>query len=94
MYYYKFTSDTPYMGTEQEYYHSTSIPLTKDEIENMCDEYANDAYESFQYLLTGWNYENLEGLTEEEENEMLENFRADCECGCEEISEEEYLKNA
>lgn len=94
MHYYKFTSETPYVGTEQENYYSTPTPLTKDEIEEMCEEFAYDAYENFQYLHTGWNNENLEGMSEEEIDEMLENFRADCTCVCEEISEEEYSENA
>lgn len=93
MYYYKFTSETPYCGTEQEYYYGSPIPLKEKEIEDMMDGYANDAYEDYLYLLTGWNDENLEGLSDEEIDEMLENFRADCLCVCEEISEEEYLEN-
>ncbi len=93
MYYYRFTSETPYVGTETENYCVSRTPLTKDEIEEMCDEFANNAYEDYLYLLTGWNDENLEGLSEEEIDEMLMNFCADCLCVCEEISEEEYLEN-
>ena len=93
MYCYRFTSETPYVGTETETYYGSPVPLTEEEIEDMIDYFANDAYEDYLYLLTGWNDENLEGLSEEEIDEMLENFRADCLCVCEEISEEEYLEN-
>ena len=50
-------------------------------------------WESYSYLLTGWNDEELEGDTEEEREECLEqlreNFISEISYGCEEVPPEE-----
>lgn len=94
MFYYKFTSGTPYCGTENEYYHQFEEQLSAAELEEMSDEYAQQAYDSYSYLHSGWDGENLEDMTEEEAEEYMDDFRADCYCEYEEISEEEYDENA
>ena len=93
MKYYKFVSETPYCGTEQEYYHEFENEPTKEELEELADEYASWAYDSYSYLHSGWNNENLEDMTEEEAEEYMEDFRADCMCTYCEITEEEYKEN-
>ena len=94
MFYYKFTSGTPYCGTENEYYHKFEEQPSDDELEEMSDEYAQQAYDDYSYLHSGWNDENLEDMTEEEAEEYMDNFRADCYCEYAEISEDEYNENA
>ena len=93
MFYYKFTSGTPYCGTEQEHYVKSADPLTKEDLEEMTEEYAQQAYEDYSYLHSGWNDENLEDMTEEEATEYMDDFRADCYCEWEEISKEEFEEN-
>ena len=88
MYYYKFTADTIYCGTENEYFVATKEPLTAKEIDEMCEEYARENAESFEYLLTGWEDDNFED--EGEREEALTNYYADAECKCEEITKDEY----
>lgn len=94
MFYYKFTSGTPYCGTENEYYHKFEEQPSDDELEEMSDEYEQQAYDDYSYLHSGWNEENLEDMTEEEAEEYMDNFRADCYCEYVEISEDEYNENA
>ena len=93
MKYYRFMSETPYCGTEQEFYHSFENEPTQNELESMADEYAYEAYESYLYLHTGWADENLEGMSEEEREEFCEDFRADCFCTYEEITQKEFEEN-
>ena len=83
MFYYRFRSSAGYCGTEQEFCLSFEEPLTKEEQDDFCEEYSQEAFESFSYLATGWN-EDFE--SEEEE----ESFREQCECDCIEITQKEY----
>ena len=93
MFYYRFMSETPYCGTEQEFYHAFENEPPKAELEAMADDYAFEAYESFLYLHTGWNDENLEGMSDEEREEFCEEFRADCLCTYEKITKKEFEEN-
>ena len=94
MFYYKFTSGTPYCGTEQEYYIKSDEALSQSELDEMAEEYAQQACDDYSYLHSGWNDENLDDMTEEEAEEYMDNFRADCYCEYEEISQKEYEENA
>ena len=94
MNYYKFTSGAPYCGTEGEHYVKSAGALSQGDLEALAEEYAQQAYENYSYLYSGWNNENLEDMTEEEAEEYMDNFRADCYCEYEEISREGYEKNA
>lgn len=93
MKYYKFTSSTPYCRTENDYYHKFETPPKPDELEEIAGEYAEQAYQDYSYLHSGWNDENLEDMSEDEAEEYMDNFRADCSCSYEEISEKEYKEN-
>ena len=93
MRYYRFKSGTPYCGTEQEHYVKSAGLLSEKDLEEMAEEYAQQAYEDYSYIHSGWNGENLEDMTEEEAEEYMDNFRADCYCEWEEISKEEYEEN-
>lgn len=93
MKYYKFTSGTPYCGTENDHYHKFEDKPKIDDLEEISAEYADQAYQDYSYLHSGWNEENLADMTEEEAEEYMDNFRADCYCEYEEISREEYEEN-
>lgn len=88
MFYYKFTADTIFCGTENEYHVVTKEPLTEKEIDSMREEFARENAESFEYLLTGWEDDAFED--EDEREEALNNYYADAECSCEEITKEQY----
>ena len=94
MFYYKFTSGTSYCGIKSEYYHQFEEQPSAVELEELSDEYAQQAYDDYSYLHSGWDGENPEGMTEEEAEEYMDDFRAECYCEYEEISEEEYDENA
>ena len=88
--YCKVTVNTPYCGTEQEEYIECE---TIQEAESFAEELCRNNAEGYEYLVSGWDNENFEDLTEEEQAEALEEYYADCDWCVDEISEEEYLEN-
>ena len=90
MFYIKFTASTPYSGTENSYCQAFVNRPTDRELEDYANEFCTANAEGFEYLVTGWGYDNYE--TEEEMEEALNNYYADCDCDWKEISEEEYLE--
>lgn len=94
MYYYRFTATTPYCGTDNEYYYEFAEPLSDSEKETICEELMQENASGFEYLVHGWcSTPEDEGITEEEWQEDIDNYYADCYCSCEEITEEEYMEN-
>lgn len=89
MRYFKITCETPYCGTTMEDYFKAE---TKEEVEDYAEELARQNAESYEYLVSGWDDENFEGLTEEERQDELESYYADCDYIVEEISYEEYCE--
>ena len=89
MKYFKITCETTYYGTTMEDYFKAE---TRDEAENYAEELSRQNAESYEYLVSGWNYENFEDLTEEEQQNQLENYYADCFYVIEEISYEKYCE--
>lgn len=87
---YKIVVNTPHCGTEQEEYVECE---TLEEAEAFAEGLCRDNAEGYEYLVSGWDSENFEDLTEEEQAEELENYYADCDWYVEEISEEEYFEN-
>ena len=88
MFYFRFTADTPYCGTELVDYQKFEERPTDAELDEIAEDIARSNAESFEYLVTGWDDDGFED--EDEEAEALENYYADC-CGSwEEITEEEY----
>ena len=88
MFYFRFTADTPYCGTENTDYRIFKERPTDAELDEMAAEFGQLNAESYEYLVTDW----LEGEDEfdEEMEEAIENYYADCYSGWEEITEEEY----
>lgn len=92
MFYFRFTADTPYCGTELVDYQKFEERPTDAELDEIAENLAHNNAESYEYLVTGWNDDNFED--EDEKAEALENYYADC-CGSwEEIDEEEFEENA
>ena len=88
MFYFRFTADTPYCGTELVDYQKFEERPTDAELDEIAEDLAHSNAESFEYLVIGWDDDNFDD--EDEEAEALENYYADC-CGSwEEITEEEY----
>ena len=90
MFYFRFTADTPYSGTENTDYREFEERPTNAELDEMAEEFGQLNAESFEYLVTGWNDDNYEDKDEEEE--ALEDYYADCTGTWEEITKEEYLE--
>ena len=86
MYYYKFSCDAGYCGTDQIHYLESEEPLTEEEINEICNGHQQDAFDSYSYLATGWGEDF-------EDEQAEEDFREGCTCYCEEISEEEYRED-
>lgn len=94
MYYYRFTATAPYCGTDNEYYYEFDTPLSEEEKDTMCEELANENGGSYEYLVHGWDSSpEDEGITEEEWQDEIDNYYSECDCYCEEITEEEYMEN-
>lgn len=92
MFYFKFTADTPYCGTELVDYQKFEERPTDAELDEIAEDIARSNAESFEYLVIGWDDDSFED--EDEEAEALENYYADCAGTWEEITEEEFAENA
>ena len=90
MKYYKIKASTMYCGTEETHYIASEEPMSEEELREATAELTRENAESFEYLVTGWDGENIEDMTEDEVQEMLDNYYADCSGEWCEISEEEY----
>lgn len=92
MFYFRFTADTPYCGTELVDYQKFEERPTDAELDEIAEDIARSNAESFEYLVIGWDDDSFED--EDEEAEAIENYYADC-CGSwEEITEEEFEENS
>ena len=92
MFYFKFTADTPYCGTEDTDYRKFEERPTDADLDEIAEEFSHGNAESYEYLVTGWNNEYFED--EDEEAEAVENYYADCTGTWEEITEEEFENEA
>ena len=92
--YYKFEASTPYSGTTAEHFVKFENELSKNELDDMAMEYAQENAASYEYLVFGWNYdpEEDEDMTMEEYEETIDYYYAHCYCEYEEITEAEYLE--
>ena len=92
MLYVKFILDTAYCGTENIVKHKYENSYTDEDIEKEFLEEVRTNAESYEYLLTGWNNENFDDLSEEEVEDELENYYNSAEENSywEYITKEEY----
>ena len=95
MRYIKFTASTPYCGTDNERYVAFSDDATNQDVEEYADDLARENGEGFEYLVFGWDADPVgDGeMTEEEYDEAIDNYYADCHCEYEDVSEEEFMEN-
>lgn len=66
MNYYKITTTTILCGTDNEHYIASQTPMSEEELRETAEELTRENAESFEYLLTGWDNENIEDLSEDE----------------------------
>lgn len=90
MAYFQIVVDTPYCSTRGEEYIECE---TIQEAESIAEEFCRNNAESYEYLVSGWDDENFEDMTEEEQTEELEEYYASCDWYVNEISAEEYFEN-
>ena len=90
MAYFQIIVNTPYCGTEQEKYIECE---TIQEAELIAEELCRTNAESYEYLVSGWDDENFEDMTEEEQLEELEEYYASSDWSINEVSAEEYSEN-
>lgn len=86
MFYYKFVSDTPYCGTEEEHFEAFEEQPTEEELTEYADSFRADAINNFSYLINDWD-------GDEPTDEQMEEFESECSCTYTEISKEEYEEN-
>lgn len=92
MFYFRFTADTPFCGTENTHYRGFDERPTDAELDEMAEEFGLLNAESYEYLVTGWGEDNFDN--EDEETEALENYYADCTGAWEEITEKEFRESS
>ena len=90
MFYYKFITNTPYCGTEAEEYYAFDEKPTEQELEEIGEQFCRSNAESYEYLATGWDSDDL---SEEDLDEELSYYYDNCEYSWEEITREEYEEN-
>lgn len=90
MFYFRFTADIPYCGTDNTDYRAFKERPTDIEFDDMAEEFGQLNAENYDYLVTGWNGDNFDD--EDEEAKALDNYYAECIGIWEEITKEEYLK--
>lgn len=91
MKYYKFVCSTPYSGTTYEEVYKFDDNVSIDELDELSEDLNRDNAESYEYLVFGFDYDPAEEeLSQEEYEEIIEEYYQDCSCYYEEITEEEY----
>lgn len=96
MRYIKMVCDTDFTGTRDERYFKTN--MTDKELDNLGQELAYENAESYDYMVFGWGetaegFAELEGVSIEEAEGMIEDYYANASYYWEEITEEEWLDN-
>lgn len=92
MTYYKITTSTPYENTQKDFYFSSSESLSEMELDNIAGEVTRKNAENFEYLLTGVNYEKINGKSKKQIEKELDDYYSECEFEYCEISHEEFIQ--
>ena len=93
MFYFVIVADTPHAGTRMEDYRAFEERPSNEELDEMADELCELNAESYEYLVTGWHGDYFEEDEEEEKEQALQDYHADCYSGWREISQEEFEEN-
>lgn len=91
MAYFQIIVDTPYCGTRQEEYIECE---SMNEAVSIAEELCRNNAEGYEYLVSGWDDENFEDMSEEDQNEELEEYYSNCDWCVNEVTEEEFLENS
>jgi hypothetical protein len=93
--YYRFDASTPYSGTTIEHFVKFESVPSKEELDDMAWEYAQEVGAEFEYLVTGWGCDEPEDEQEAEYLEVeIDCYYSDCHCEYEEITEAEYYEES
>lgn len=93
MRYFKFTCENGYCGCDEEFYREFEDGVTENEIYAEGDDILVNEYTGF-YDWSQCILENVEDYDSEEEyEEAIEEYQAECTYWFEEISEEEYKEH-
>ena len=84
MFYYCFHFESPYVGTDRDYFYTFDEKPSEDELQDMTAEICADCAEDYSYLAED------ETETAEEIEDALDWYYDNCECTYEEISEKEH----
>ena len=93
MFYFKINAETAYCGTDIEQYYQFEEKPTDEELDELTKSVVRDNAETYEYLVSGFDGEHFEDMTEEEQEEELENYYQNCSGSWEEVTEEEFLEN-
>lgn len=93
MFYFKISAETSYCGTDKEEYYQFEERPSDEELDELAESVARDNAETYEYLVSGFDGEHFEDMSEEEQEEELENYYQNCSGSWEEITEEEFLEN-
>lgn len=91
MAYFQIVVNTPYSGTRQEEYIECE---TMAEATLIAEDFCRNNAEDYEYLISGWNDENFEDMSEEEQIEKLEEYYSNCDWYVDEITAKEYFENS
>ena len=90
MRYIRFEGDTPYCGTSFETYMAFDDDVADDYLDELAEEFVSTNAESYEYLATGWDTDDI---PDEELEQTLEDYHLSCEGSWLEVSKEEYIEN-
>ena len=88
MKYFKIVCETPYSGTDMEVYKTAE---KEEDLHNEAEQLNLQNAESYEYLVTGWDDDEFDN--EDDRQEALGNYYADCNWYIEEVTKEEYEEN-
>ena len=93
MFYFKINVETAYCGTDMERHYKFEEKPSDKELDELTKSVMRENAEDYEFLVSGFNDEHFEDMTEEEQEEELENYYQNCSGTWEEITEEEFFEN-
>lgn len=93
--FFRFKATTGYCGADDERYVRFPEEVTEEELQEYADDFAHDNAATFEYLVFGWDADPVEEgeMTQEEYDQQIEDYYADCCCEYVEVSKEEFEEN-
>ena len=88
MKYFKIICETPYSGTDMEEYKTAE---KEEDLHDEAEQLNRQNAESYEYLVTGWDDDEFDN--DDDRQEALDNYYADCNWYIQEVTKEEYEEN-